>query len=351
MGIFSLLFRKNDIITKDKNLETDFFETTTNKIDIVYQSGMLFKSSDSYVPDKDIMEIVVPTAINIFENDYTVYFTEKLLSKMLSDFNFNISLRKELRLISLGKSVNLESFKDIASKEVCFLDNLFIEKIAKDEINLSTYLKIRKVILESFKKAGETDPYFNEMYTIFSLRFLEYNNLDLIVKDFRNNLKNNLSIESENKDFKLYYIENPNTCIASNNIEDLINENLSLLIVRPYSFDNVSSILSKITEFLHKTIQEKLVEYDSNISCIDYIFNIKSSIQEVDSFLIDMIKHKKIDETIYLIMQDTLNKTFETCSKYDLYFECIYILYNNYISENKLFKEHITLKIHNIFNE
>ncbi len=344
MGIFNLLFRKNDIITKDKDLETDYFETTNNEIDVVYPSGMLFKSSDSYVPDKDIMEIVVPIATNIFKNDYTVYFTEKLLSKMLSDFNFNISLRKELRLISLGETVSIESFKNIANKEICFLDNLFIEKVAKDEIDLSTYLKVRQVILESFKKAGESDPYFNEMHTIFSLRFLECSDVDSIVEDF----KNTLALEN---DLEICYVKNTNTSFVLSDIIDLINKNLSLLIVKPYDFDNVSSILSKIFEILHKTINEKLDEHDSNISYLDYIFQIKSSIQEVDSFLIDMIKHNKIDETIYLIMQETLNKTFKACSKYDLYFKCIYILYNNYISENTLFKEHISLKLYNIFNE
>lgn len=349
MGIFSLLFRKNTVITEDESFDIETIETVSSKIEVVYHSGMRFKSLDSYTPNVDIMEIVVPIAIDIFKDDYTVYFTEKLLSSTLNKLNLNLSLRKEIRLLSIGETTSLEAFKSMSYNEISYLDISFLEKISNNEIDIPTYIKVRQVLLESFKKAGETDPYFNEMHTVFSSRFLEYSDVSKHSHEISSHeCSADKGLENVSN---VLYIDNPNSATPSRDIMHIANEKLASSLSSIYNYDFVSVVLSKTINFLHKSVQEKLSAYDESVSSIDYLSEIKKAIEEVDLNLIDMIRYKKIDETTYFTIQEVLIESFLEAKQNDLYMESISTILNNHIDENRFFKEYISLKLHDIFGK
>lgn len=351
MGIFSLLFRKNDILSKDESLNIETIETVSSKIEVVYPSGMLFKSVDSYVPNVDIMEIAVPKAMDLFKENYTVYFTEKLLSSTFSQLNFNISLRKEIFLLSTHEMINLKNFKFVADAEVNLLESSLIDKIINEELDIPAYCKIRQVILETFKTASKTDPYFKIMHDVFAAFFSKYNDIEKSVEEIKFILNNLTSYENLKYESKVLYIDNPILNKPSKDIMSIAEEKLKTDLPRVYSFDSASMILSKIIYTLHINIQNRLELYKDNISSIDYLLEIEKAMEELDLFLIEMIKSNKIDESLYLIIQKVLADSLLEAKTYDLYIEAIYTILNKHIENNKFFKEHISHKISDFFNE
>lgn len=352
MGIFNLLFRKNDSLHDEQNFSLDeisTIETVSSNTEVVYPSGMLFKSVDSYIPNVDIMDVCVPIAMDVFKENYTVYSTEKLLSKTLSNLDLNISLRKEIYLINTGEPADLEAFKSMASTEICLLDNSFINKIANKDIDISDYIKIRKVLLDSFKAAGDSDPHFNAMHSIFSSRFLEYSDINKAISKLHalDEINNN-SIKYESN---LLYVYSLNTSSPTKDIMFIGNEKLKSLMAKNYNYDSLCIILSKTISTLHKSIQEGLNSYEFILSPSDYIYEVKKSIEKIDLILIDMMKLSKIDETTYLTLQEVLVEVFMEARIHDLYCEVISTELNTHIENNKFFKEYISYRIVDFFDK
>lgn len=351
MGLFSLLFRKNNSLIKDKNLNNstiETIETISSKIEVVYPSGMLFKTVDSYTPKKDIMDVIVPIAMNIFGDNYTVYFTEKLLSESLSKFNLNINLRKEIYLICNEKSLDHEAFKNQIIKEIEFLDILFVNKVIDGDMAISTYIKIRETLLEGFKFAGNTDLYFKAIYNILNLRFLKYKDVDVYIsemKSIRLSECSNIDMKS-----KFLFIDKPNVFSPCKDIMIVINEHLESLLSKMYDYKSIFNLLSNVINSLKTDIENGIESYD-NLTAKDYLYEVKKSIVKIDYTLINMIKDNKIDETIYLTIQEVLIKSFMEAKVYDFHFEVIFIILNDYIEENLIFKDYISNKITDFFSE
>ncbi|KMT20887.1 hypothetical protein [Clostridium cylindrosporum] len=349
MGIFSLLFRKNDSLTQDENLKIETVETVSSKIEVVYPSGMLYKSIDSYIPNVDIMEVAVPLAMDIFKEEYTVYSTEKLLSSMFYNLELNLSLRKEIYLLSTGNTINLENFRSIASTELSLVDNSFINRIINNEITSYTYAKLRQVISGTFKTAGKTDPYFSIMNDVFIEYIEEHKDIDNLVTKL--STEKSLNVEDLEFPSKVLFISEPNSTVPSLDIMYISQLKLKNLLAKIYNFNSVSSILSKIIYTLHTNIQNRLNSYEDNISYIDYLDEIKKSIEELDLKLIEMIKLGKIDETTYLTLQNVLVDTFLDAKTYDLYMEAISTMINLHVEKNSFFKEYIRSKVCDFFSD
>ncbi|MEG0371639.1 MAG: hypothetical protein RR645_05010, partial [Clostridium sp.] len=344
MGIFSLLFKKNNSLLHDENIEIETVNTLPNKIEIVYQSGMLYKSIDSYIPNIDIMEIAVPIAMEIFDGNYTVYSTEKLLSNTFFNLELNLSLRKEIFLLNNKNYPTLEDFKSIVSIEVCILDNSFISKINNNEISLDTYKKLRQIFTSTLKKAGETDPYFNTMNTIFSSYF-DLHNIDYSLECLGTE---SISMDSTYKS-NLMFVNSPHVSIPTHDIMCIVEKHLNNTLSSKSDLDTNSNILSKVLYSLHTNIQNRLNEYEDNITYIEYLHEIEKSLDDMDFELINLVKNNNIDETTYLIFQDILMDAFMDAKTFDLYIEAISIKLNIHIEKNNYFKEYICTRIHDIF--
>lgn len=346
MSIFSLLFGKNNSLTEDYNDKLDTVETVSSKIEVVYPSGMFFKTANSDI-EKDIMDIIVPIAMNILKDNYTTYFTEKLLSKILYNFNLNISLRNDIYLISTGKTLNLELFKEEIIKEVEILDINLISKIVDGDMDDTTYLKIREILLEGFKFAGNTDLYFSAIYNCLTLRFLKYINIDNYVSEIQS-LQNSQAppLNSENR---FLFADSLDIILPCKDIMFIAGKNLRSLLSKKYNYDYVYRIIYRIVEALDLDIEEALTSYESLLTSVNYISEIKITIENVDLTLLNMIKNDKIDETTYLVIQEVLVKSFKKVRNYSLYIKAVSVVLTQYVRQNALFKEHISNKMQDYF--
>ncbi|MEF9934085.1 MAG: hypothetical protein RR539_02770 [Clostridium sp.] len=346
MGIFSLFFKKSDSLIEEDTTIIETVETISNKIEVIYESGFLYKSENSYIPDIDIMEVAVPIAMDIFKDEYTVYSTEKIISSMMHNLSFNISIRKEIYLSMYGNYPSPENFCSIADSEVKLLDVSFIQEIIDEDITADTYGKLRQTLINTFNECGKTDPYFNSIYRVFS-DYFNTSSIESMVSIIQNSNYTPILTKYESS---LKYISKP---YFSHPVEDIMvvgEACLSDVLSQKYNFDATLKILCNAVNHIHVGIQSRINSYE-NITSLEYLYEIENGIKLSDEYLITLIDKNIIDETTYLTIQDVLINMFSKASSYDLYIESITTKLISYIDKNILFKQYICQNLYSIFEK
>ncbi|MEF9951362.1 MAG: hypothetical protein RR840_01635 [Clostridium sp.] len=346
MGIFSLFFKGSDSLVDEDTNVIETVETISNKVQVVYESGFLYKSENSYIPNVDVMEVAVPTGMDVFKDEYTVYSTEKTISDMMQSLSFNIAIRKEIHLHSYGNYPSSDCFEEISILEAELLDVSFIQQIIDNEITKETYEKLRTTLINTFNECGKTDPYFKSMHSIFS---------DYFTKNTIDNMISLVSRYEATTSPVLYtstlkYINTPLSAVPSEDIMAIGEVLLRAALSNKYNYDTTLKILCNIVNRIHMGIQERIQMYQ-NITPLEYLYEIDNGIIIADEYLISLIDKQIIDETTYLTIQDVLVDMFYRGSNYDLYVESIATKLGTHIEKNNLFKQYICKNLYNIFEK